>query len=41
MLHAPESGSTVRIVAAICSNTYWPSHFVGALRPTANFATKS
>lgn len=35
VVHAPESGSTVRIVEAVWSNAFWTSHFMGALRPTA------
>ncbi len=33
VVHAPESGSTVRVVRDIWANPYWNSHFIGAVRP--------
>jgi cell wall-associated NlpC family hydrolase len=32
VVHAPESGSTVRIVPNIWTDPWWSKHFVGAVR---------
>jgi cell wall-associated NlpC family hydrolase len=41
VIHAPESGSTVRIVPNIWTNPYWSSRFIGALRPTARTSPRN
>jgi cell wall-associated NlpC family hydrolase len=41
VVHAPESGSAVRIVPNIWASPYWTSHFIGALRPTGRTSPRN
>ncbi len=38
VVHAPQSGSTVRVVPDIWANPYWSRRFVGAVRPQSTTA---
>jgi cell wall-associated NlpC family hydrolase len=41
VVHAPESGSTVRVVTDVWANPYWNSHFIGAVRPQPATAART